>query len=87
MKNKIPGFILETIFAYVERDSSTFASRNRQLVALSRVCKEWSNPALNLLWRRCNDLSVLLETLPAELLAINDDDGSVVSFLNASGIS
>lgn len=84
MRIKVPELVLEIIFIYVVCDAT---SRNRQLAALARVCKDWSTLALNLLWRRCNDLSALLETLPAKLLTVNQDDGSLVSRLQGLGIN
>lgn len=84
MRNEVPELVLEIIFIYVVCDATL---RNRQLAILARVCKDWSTPALNLLWRRCNDLSALLETLPVKLLTVNQDDGSLVSCLQGVGIN
>jgi len=75
----LPPQALEAIFIHIRDDASDSLTGDCQLARLARVCKHWSEPALKLLWSHCSDLTLLVHTLPVEILAISSRDGPLVS--------
>ncbi len=69
-----PGSVTRLICEYVKEMSGLPSNVDRNLARLARVSTAWLEPALDLLWSRCNDFTQLFRAFPIDLMA---KDGTV----------